>query len=117
MKCLQTDERGNDHVQRGIHNVFAPRGRLHRRQTTKIAAVHGDYFDSKIKHHYTRERTRRQVTAGRDDCSLECYLIGLPQANCIPKRGMSLPVKDSSSLLDADVSSDIIASPPASWGL
>lgn len=65
---------------------------------------------------YAGEGTRRQVIAGRD-CSLGCYLIGLPQGNCIPSRGISLPVDDSSSLLDADVSSEIIASPPASWGL
>lgn len=71
--------------------------------------------DSK-QHCYAGEGTRKQLIAGRD-CSLECYLIGLPQANCIPNRGISLPVDDSSSLLDADVSSEIIASPPASCGL
>lgn len=43
--------------------------------------------------------------------------MGFPQANCMGRRGISLLVEDSSSLLEAEVSSEIMASPPASWGV
>lgn len=105
--------KGNDQ-RRSAMNAHVEE-RLHCRQENRDSG-RTIVRDSKTALCYAGEGTRRQVIAGRDG-SLECYLIGLPQANCIPSRGISLPVDDSSSLLDADVSSEIIASPPASWGL